>query len=355
MAKTRNVELKGERSLERKIKNAPHAPGCYLYKDASGQVIYVGKSKELHKRVKQYFRNKPFDYEKLNRLARAISDVEYIVTPTELDALITEYRLIKTYKPRFNSQLKQDVEHPLLRIDTSGIYPAISATSEYAEGFGCYFTCFFDIYEIQSAIDTINRAWRTPLCGKTEFQPNGRACLNYHIGRCLAPCAAMPDPEAYRRDIDQVIALLRGEHVMKLEELRLLMEAYSEELAFEKAEACRVLIDDLERLRARGAKHFYRYDKVNRAILFIRPFHAAQYTVFCFNEGRAVLRKDFPTLEAAPEIRFENAPPISEGRWLERALAEILAVKCFIRLADECEDTEIINSALINSNFFLGL
>ena len=191
------------------IKAAPDSPGCYLFKDKSGAVIYAGKSKNLRRRVGQYFYPGAAGHTPKN-LAGAIAEAEYVTAGTELNTLLLEYRLIKRYKPRYNSQLKAEVKHPYLRITAGAEYPALSAAQEKSPDAARYYGFLYDTYDAQDALRILHRAWRVPVCGKDRFSPRTKACLYYHIGNCLGPCEGLIAPAAYRGIIGEILRFLDG-------------------------------------------------------------------------------------------------------------------------------------------------
>lgn len=353
--------------LAEKIRCAPLEPGCYLFKDASGYVIYVGKGKNIRSRVRQYFQaSRHTDQrDKVTKLVRVTTDVEFVITGSELDALLLEYRLIKQYKPWFNSQLKRETIHPYLRIDAAGPYKALSISNRHPEASARYYGGFYDSDEVSEALNLLHQVWKTPVCKKSSYSPGSRACLQYHLGNCLAPCSGNADPEAYERTIRAVSRFLDGSRTIfgRLEKQMLKSAAA---LEFEQAAACRELIAKLERLQ-RKCQKMYHFPPDRDVILLIRAYRSDEFSIFYIKKGSAAARQTFKNrlnqecLEALlSQIREGAALPDNmipnqtlphylnpdRGR-LENGLTEIYADKLFLvvpRRADEDKITDIIKS-----------
>ena len=344
------------------ISAAPSAPGCYLFKDQFAHVIYVGKAKNIQSRVRSYFRLPPKERDrgknkqgsKLAGLLAHISQAEFRIAGTELEALFLEYHLIKTYKPLYNSQLKSSAEHPWLRISADAEYPSLSISAEKKEDGAAYYGCFYDRYDAEAALALLNKAWRTPVCGKERFTGNTKKCLYYHLGGCAAPCEKMIHAEDYRRTIAEIRSFLGHEPTGVIPRLRENMAAAAEQRAFEKAEEIRALIERLEGLQKKAGK-FYDLKAVKRLVLFIRPYRAGEYSIFYLCCGEIHFRFDSAEGDSGIESFIAsyrerggggtNAAP--ETPWLAGALAEIFADKFFLVLPDEPgeEDARLIRGA----------
>ena len=286
--------------LSEKIKSAPKSPGCYIFRDNHGVIIYVGKAKNLSNRVKQYFQDSDFEWSKLNKLVKLIADVEYIETDSELDALLMEYKLIKDHKPWFNTQMKDDVEHPLLRIDCSYAYPTISIVNDRKDANANYFDGFFDKDDAEGAIKTLNSAWNTSLCGDYQHRKNAKPCMSFHVGKCDGPCGGMVDVDEYRQKISGIIGFLQGKDSSKINEIRREMKAYSDALKFEKAENCRMLLEKLEWLQRKSSSRMYDMSQAKHVILLIRPYKCLDFSMFCFMDGEVVYREDIASVKNTP-------------------------------------------------------
>ncbi len=323
--------------LMSKIKNAPMQAGCYLYQDGMGNVIYVGKAKFLKHRVRQYFQKpREDDNPKLENLVRVIADVEYQTAPTERDALMLEYRLIKRYRPWFNAQLVTDPRQLYLRIDATALRPTLTVSERDADDGAEYFGYFRDRFDAEDAINLLNAAWRTPVCGKRRFEPAARPCVQHEVGRCMAPCGHALDERAYRAAIDEIVTLLRGERTPVFARLEAEMKRQAAAMAFEKAVLIKHRIERLDRLRRRS-RCLSRFPEQGDVLVFLRAFREREYSLFLIRDGAAVARMDG---DAAPDARafalLFDQPSLPDSAWLPGCLIELYADKLFVPLpADE--------------------
>ncbi|MCG7848077.1 MAG: excinuclease ABC subunit UvrC [ANME-2 cluster archaeon] len=221
----------------------PDSPGVYLFKDKGDNIIYVGKALSLKKRVSQYFGRTEKDA-KTRALVSSISDLEYIVTPTELDALILESNLIKEHKPRYNVCLKDDKQYPFIKITVKEDFPRIFLTRRKLQDGGRYFGPYTSARSVRETLKLINQIFKIRPC-KKKITTSGRACLNFQMGLCNAPCSGMIDKERYRMNVDNAIRFLEGrneELVYKLDER---MQQY---VVREEFESAAVIRDQLQAL-----------------------------------------------------------------------------------------------------------
>jgi len=225
--------------FEYQIKTLPDAPGVYLMKNLLGEIIYVGKAKILKNRVRQYFKSSKTHSVKVKAMVKNISEFEYIVTDSEMEALILECNLIKRYSPRYNILLKDDKHYPFIKITINEEFPRAFVTRNIANDGGKYFGPYTDSAAVYSTIELIKQIYPLRTCRRTikEVLTPTRPCLNYHIGLCRAPCAGLINKEEYGEIIKDIIALLTGKDKNIKDDLKLKMESASETLEFEKA-AC---------------------------------------------------------------------------------------------------------------------
>ena len=240
--------------LARKLDALPEAPGVYLWKDAAGQVVYVGKANRLRSRVRSYFSADPALSPKLRSLRRAIADVDTIVVRSESEALLLENNLIKEYAPRFNILLRDDKSYPSIAVTLGEPFPRVLVVRrEHIPG-ARMFGPYTDVGTLRRTLRIVRRIFTVRSChyALPEDAPD-RACLDYHIGRCLAPCVGRQTADAYRAMIDDVIAFLEGRTVEVRGRLRARMEAASVALDFERAAELRNAIRWLEQLEQPAA------------------------------------------------------------------------------------------------------
>jgi excinuclease ABC subunit C len=248
------VTAPGTPELERRLDALPEAPGVYLWKDAAGRVVYVGKAKRLRSRVRSYFTADAAHSPKLRTLRRAIADVDTIVVRSESEALLLENNLIKEYTPRFNIQLRDDKSYPSIAVTLGEPFPRVLVVRrEHIPG-ARQFGPYTDVGTLRRTLRVIRRIFTVRSChyALPDDAPE-RACLDYHIGRCLAPCVGRQTADAYRAMIDDVVAFLDGRTVEVRGRLRERMEAASAALDFERAAELRNAIRWLEQLEQPAA------------------------------------------------------------------------------------------------------
>ena len=227
--------------FEYQLKILPEAPGVYLMKNNLGEIIYVGKAKILKNRVRQYFQSSKNHSEKVKAMVKNIAEFEYIVTDSEMEALILECNLIKKYSPRYNILLKDDKHYPFIKITINEEFPRIFVTRNHANDGSKYFGPYTDVSAVYSTIELINKIFPLRTCKRVikEGLPKTRPCLNYHIGLCKAPCAGYISREDYGIIIKDTVELLTGKDKSIKENLKKEMENAAEALEFEKAAALR--------------------------------------------------------------------------------------------------------------------
>jgi len=222
-------------ALDEKLKEIPSSPGVYLHKDAAGKVIYIGKAKNLRHRVRSYFQKRPFD-RKTDALVGQISDLEFIVTDNEAEALILEATLVKQHKPRYNIKLQDDKSYPHLKLTINEPFPKIVITRRIQRDGALYFGPFLPASLARRTIDLINRTFQLRTC---DIEIDGRAprpCLEYHIKRCLGPCVkGLCTPEQYQEAVRDVRLLLEGRNHELADALEERMLQSSEEMRYELA------------------------------------------------------------------------------------------------------------------------
>lgn len=223
--------------FQHQLKILPDKPGVYIMKNSLGEVIYVGKAKVLKNRVRQYFQNSKNHSEKVRAMVKNIAEFEYIVTDSEMEALILECNLIKKYSPRYNIALKDDKFYPFIKITTNEDFPRVYVTRNFAKDGNRYFGPYTNGTAVYEVMGLIKKLFPLRTCKKAivEGGEPTRACLNYHINLCKAPCAGYISKAEYREMIDEIINILNGTDTSIIKKLKLEMEKAAEELEFEKA------------------------------------------------------------------------------------------------------------------------
>ena len=241
--------------LMEKISILPDTPGVYTYYDAEGTVIYVGKAKNLKRRVSSYF-NRTHDCTRTNLLVRAIADMSYIVVPTEQDALDLENSMIKEYKPRYNVLLKDDKSYPWIVV-TNELYPRVFLTRQLIRDGSKYFGPYANTGVAHTVIDLIRelypvRTCRLPITEDYIARGRGHLCLQYHIKRCRGCCTGAIDPDTYGEYIRNIRQILRGNTAELAEYLMGEMNRLAAELRFEEAQELKLKYQLLQNYRSRS-------------------------------------------------------------------------------------------------------
>jgi excinuclease ABC subunit C len=223
--------------FEYQLKLLPDNPGVYLMKNSLGEIIYVGKAKILKNRVRQYFQSSKNHSEKVKAMVSNIAEFEYIVTDSEMEALILECNLIKKYKPRYNILLKDDKHYPFIKITVNEDFPRIFVTRMIAKDGAKYFGPYTDVSAVYETMELVKKIFPIRTCKRTivEGGEKTRPCLNYHINLCNAPCNGCISKLDYGKIVKQIIDILNGKDNGIIKDLKNKMEEASENLQFEKA------------------------------------------------------------------------------------------------------------------------
>lgn len=223
--------------FEYQLKILPEKPGVYLMKNNLGEIIYVGKAKILKNRVRQYFQNSKNHSEKVKAMVSNVAEFEYIVTDTEMEALILECNLIKKYRPRYNILLKDDKYYPFIKITINEDFPRVFITRNFVRDNCKYFGPYTNSTAVNETMDLIKKVFPVRNCKKfiKDGQYSDRPCLNYHIGLCKAPCCGKISKDEYQKIIQGIIDLLNGRDKNIIVKLKKQMEEASENLEFEAA------------------------------------------------------------------------------------------------------------------------
>ncbi len=278
-------------NLKQTLKLLPPLPGCYIYYNKDGEVIYVGKAKILKRRVMSYF-NRKHDSIKVTVLVSQIERLEYIITNTEVEALILESHLIKKYKPRYNILLKDDKKYPYFLI-TDEDFPRISIVRKKNMNpeKGRYYGPYTDIRAMHATLDFLKKIFPLKQCKSPKFKD--RPCLYYQIGRCLAPCQNLVTSNEYKKVVEQAELFLSGKQSELMKQLKEQMEIYSESLQFEKAAKLRDSYNDLKKTLEKQ-KVVYENTKLNEDIISLLCDDGIfAIVILMIREGRLIDKKDF--------------------------------------------------------------
>ena len=293
--------------IEDKLKHLPENPGVYVMLDAGGQIIYVGKAKNLKNRVRQYFFN-TVKTEKVMAMVKNIADFYYIITPSEIDALSLENNLIKKHKPRYNILLKDDKTYPYLKIDLKDAYPTFSITRKIKKDGARYFGPYMGGVSVRAVLETVNLVFGLRPCDK-KLNPEKclKPCLNYHIKKCFAPCALLISKEEYREKVMRAVDFLSGDTSDTEKFLREKMLLASEREEFELALRYKENLEGLEKIKLKRITALNKF--LNADILAYRSngIYATVNVLFVRN-GRMMGGKNF-SFESAT---FTDGEALSE-------------------------------------------
>src|SRR5215471_3694593 len=237
--------------LIQKIRTLPTQPGVYLYKNAEGRIIYVGKAKNLRARVRSYFQEGVAEANaKTGSLLREAVDLEYIVVANNKEALALENNLIKQKKPRFNILLRDDKTYPYIQLTLGERFPRVYVTRRLKKDGSVYYGPYFPGNLAYRIVDLIHRHFLVPSCRVDLTRYHPRPCLQYYIKRCLGPCVKeLTTPEAYAEAVRDVKLFLEGKHSDLSKSLRARMQAAAEQQQYESAAKYRDLLSTLDQLQ----------------------------------------------------------------------------------------------------------
>ncbi len=236
--------------IQEELKKLPNSPGVYIMHDEMDRIIYVGKAVNLHSRVRSYFRKNIGRGPQIDKMVSLISRFEYIVTDSELEALVLENNLIKEHSPKYNTLLKDDKTYPYIKVTTGESYPRVLFSRLMKKDKSRYFGPYSSAAAVKDTIDLINKLYRLRTCNKNLPKEcgSGRACLNYHIKQCTAPCQESVSQEEYQGQVKKALDFLNGSYQETLKELEENMQKASEALEFEDAIRYRDLYNSVKQI-----------------------------------------------------------------------------------------------------------
>ncbi|MBO8142329.1 MAG: excinuclease ABC subunit UvrC [Firmicutes bacterium] len=279
--------------LREKLSALPNRPGVYLMKNAAGEVIYVGKAVSLRNRVRSYFQSPAGLSAKVRVMAAQVADIDYIVTGSEVEALILEANLIKEHRPRYNVRLRDDKAYPYLKVTVNEPYPRVVVSRRVEQDGARYFGPYTNAHAVRETTRFLRKLFPIRTCSlDLSGDLNYRPCLLYHIRRCVGPCAGRVEPEEYDRLIEQVCLFLEGRHERLLPELYQRMKAAAAALEFERAARIRDQIRAIESVTERQKIVSTRAEDQD-VIGFAREADAVCVQIFYVRGGRLIGREHF--------------------------------------------------------------
>ena len=239
--------------IQEELKKLPNCPGVYIMHDEADNIIYVGKAINLHNRVRSYFRKNIGRGPQIDKMVSLISRFEYIVTDSELEALVLENNLIKEHSPKYNTMLKDDKTYPYIKVTLGEEYPRVLFSRQMKKDKSRYFGPYTSATAVKDTIDLINKLYQLRTCNKNLPRDcgNDRACLNYHIKQCMAPCQGNITKEEYQQQVKKALDFLNGSYQDTLKELSRKMQEASENLEFEDAIRYRDLYNSVKQIASK--------------------------------------------------------------------------------------------------------
>lgn len=276
------------------LKKLPESPGVYIMRDKTDDIIYVGKAKILKNRVRQYFQNSANHSLKVKQMVSNIDHFEYIVTGSEVEALILENNLIKKHNPKYNILLKDDKTYPYIKVTTNEMFPRVFVTRKLLKDKNKYFGPFTNSSAVKENIALIDKIWQVRRCSKIFPRDigKGRPCLNYHIGQCKAVCTGKVSEEEYNKMIGEILDFLSGKTENVVKSLTSKMLKYSAEMEFEKAAEVRDTIESIKILNQKQIIENLHIDDRD-VIGFARGIRECIMQIFFIRGGKITGREHF--------------------------------------------------------------
>lgn len=375
--KIQRVERKKEMfNIEEELKKLPGKPGVYLMHDEKDDIIYVGKAISLKNRVRQYFQSSRNKGAKIEQMVTHISRFEYIVTDSELEALVLECNLIKEHRPKYNTMLMDDKTYPFIKVTVEEDYPRVLFAREIKKDKAKYFGPYTSAGAVKDTIDLIRKLYHIRSCNRNLPKDVGkeRPCLNYHIKQCYAPCQGYISKEEYRKSVQQALRFLGGEYDKILKTLEEKMEKASEELDFEKAIEYRELLNSVKQIAQK--QKITNSDGEDKDILAVATEeNDAVVQVFFIRGGRLIGRDHFymkinegeqknEILENFIKQFYAGTPYISrelmvqeelkESRLLEEWLTQKRGHKVYITVHQKGQKKKLVDLAEKNAKLVLS-
>lgn len=329
-------------NIEDELKKLPSQPGVYLMHDAKDEIIYVGKAISLKNRVRQYFQSSRNKSAKIEQMVSRIARFEYIVTDSEMEALVLECNLIKEHQPRYNTMLKDDKAYPYIKVTVGEDFPRVMLARTMKKDKNRYFGPYTSAGAVKDTIDLIHKLYKIRTCSRNLPRDTGkeRPCLNYHIKQCDAPCQGYISKEEYGENIRQVLEFLNGRYDGVLKNLEEKMLAASDAMDFEKAIEYRDLLSSVKQV-AQKQKITSSNMEDRDIIAMARDDMDAVVQVFFVREGKLIGRDHFRMSVAAAETK---------GQILSSFVKQFYAGTPFLPkelwVQYELEDTELISQWL---------
>lgn len=328
--------------VQEELKKLPNCPGVYIMHDDRDEIIYVGKAVNLHNRVRSYFRKNIGRGPQIDKMVSLISRFEYIVTDSELEALVLENNLIKEHRPKYNTMLKDDKTYPYIKVTVSEDFPRVLFSRQMKKDHSRYFGPYSSAGAVKDTIELMNKLYQLRTCNRSLPKDcgNDRACLNYHIKQCLAPCQGLVTKEEYQRKVKMALDFLNGSYQDTLKELEQKMQQASENLEFEEAIRYRDLYQSVKQVASK--QKMEGSDGEDKDIIALAADEQdAVVQVFFIRDGKLIGREHFYMTHVSgisrPQILLDFVKQFYAGTpFIPRELM----------LQEEIEDMEVIEKWL---------
>ena len=355
--------------IQDKLKNLPKTPGVYMMKDSSGKVIYVGKAVVLKNRVSQYFRSLNRKDPKTAAMVSEVADFEYILCGTEIEALILECNMIKRYSPYYNIMLRDDKHYPYIRIDYNERFPRVCVTRRVKNDGAKYYGPYIASHILHDILDTVTKMFPIRTCKKDiTGTEKSRPCLNYEMGRCLAPCAGKVSEYEYKRMVDEIADFLSGRYKGLEKQLEEEMTDASRKMEYEKAAVIRDRIRWLHTLFEKQKAGFPDlndkdvfavYEQGDEAVVqmfLVRKGelnYMERYFMKCAGEGESdvlsyLIKQYYSSVSGIAKQVYVNVEP-GEKELIERWLTEKRGSKVQLHVPEKGDNKKLVDMALSNA------
>lgn len=281
-------------NIEEELKKLPDTPGVYIMHDARDAIIYIGKAVNLRKRVHQYFQASHNEGIKKARMVKQIARFEYIITDSELEALVLECNLIKEHRPKYNTMLRDDKTYPYIRVTVGEDFPRVLFSRQQKKDKSRYFGPYTSAGAVKDTIELINKLYQLRTCNRSLPKDTGkdRPCLNYHIHQCMAPCQGYITKKEYRKRVDAAVEFLNGNYAPMMKSLEEKMQEASERLEFEKAIEYRELLGSVKQI-AQKQKITHTDGEDKDIVALAADDRDAVVQVFFIRDGKLIGRDHF--------------------------------------------------------------
>lgn len=325
-------------NLEEELKKLPDKPGVYIMHNKLGTIIYVGKAVNLKNRVRQYFRASTNHSAKIKRMVSQIDYFEYIITDSELEALVLECNLIKEHSPKYNTMLKDDKTYPFIKITTGEKYPRVLFSRKMKHGTGKYYGPYTSAGAVKDTIELLCKLYKIRTCNRRLPADEGkeRPCLNYHIGQCSAPCQGYISEADYKKSIESVESFLNGNYSVIIDSLTEQMMEASEKLEFEEAARYRDLCESVKQV-AQKQKITMDETTDRDVIAAASDGQDAVVQVFFIRGGKLLGRDHFHMSVAEGDTRSEII-----SQFMKQYYGGTPYIPNVVMLQEEIEDSDII-------------